>query len=116
MEVEGSLTPEELVEALPADQPRLVVHELSFASPDGTRRNAQLLIFWMPPDASEQEETYAADYCALNEYLAGVRVHLIARRADHLGYDGWLPWPADERACTVGRTPSCSGALFRPAR
>ncbi|MER5757663.1 cofilin family protein [Streptomyces sp. NPDC002082] len=85
-EVEGNLTPEELVEALPADQPRLVVHELSFASPDGTRRNAQLLIFWMPPDAGEQEETYAAGFSALKEYLSNVHAHLTARRADHLDY------------------------------
>ncbi|MFJ5026238.1 hypothetical protein [Streptomyces goshikiensis] len=35
-EVEGNLTHDELVQALPADEPRLVVHELAFASPDGT--------------------------------------------------------------------------------
>ncbi|MGW1769729.1 cofilin family protein [Streptomyces sp. NPDC002073] len=85
-EVEGNLTPEELVDALPADQPRLVIHELSFASPEGMRRSAQLLIFWMPPDTGEQEETYAAGYSALKEYLADVRVHLTARRAGHLEY------------------------------
>ncbi|MEV4940724.1 hypothetical protein [Streptomyces zaomyceticus] len=49
LEVEGNLTHEERVQALPADEPRLVVHELSFASPEGARRHAQLLIFWMPP-------------------------------------------------------------------
>ncbi|MFF3728146.1 hypothetical protein ACFYYM_37950 [Streptomyces erythrochromogenes] len=41
-EVEGNLTHDELVGALPADEPRLVVHELSFASPAGMRRNALL--------------------------------------------------------------------------
>ncbi|MGW7438763.1 cofilin family protein [Streptomyces sp. NPDC054849] len=85
-EVEGNLTHDELVQALPADEPRLVVHELSFASPEGMRRNAQLLIFWMPPDAGEQEETYTAGYSALKEFLADVHVHLTARRADQLEY------------------------------
>lgn len=85
-EVEGNLTHDELVQALPADEPRLIVHELSFASPEGMRRNAQLLIFWMPPDAGEQEETYTAGYSALKEFLADVHVHLTARRADQLEY------------------------------
>ncbi|MFI8392876.1 hypothetical protein [Streptomyces sp. NPDC085540] len=87
-EVEGNLTHDELVQALPADEPRLVVHELSFASPEGMRRNEQLLIFWMPPDAGEQEETYTAGYTALKEYLADVHVHFTARRADQLEYRG----------------------------
>ncbi|MEU9146665.1 cofilin family protein [Streptomyces sp. NPDC048349] len=85
-EVEGNLTPEELVQALPADEPRLVVHELSFATPEGMRRNEQLLIFWMPPDAATQEEAYTAGYTALKEFLADVHVHLTARRAHHLQY------------------------------
>ncbi|MFF4104428.1 hypothetical protein [Streptomyces sp. NPDC001903] len=85
-DVEGNLTHEELVGALPADDPRLIVHELAFASPEGTRRNVQLLIFWMPPDAGEQEETYTAAYAALKELLADVHVHVTARQADHLEY------------------------------
>ncbi|WP_329107080.1 cofilin family protein [Streptomyces sp. NBC_01439] len=85
-EIEGNLTHDELVQALPGDEPRLVLHELSFASTEGTRRNAQLLIFWMPPDASEQEEEYTAGYSALKEYLADVHVHLTARRTDQLEY------------------------------
>ncbi|MET9692611.1 cofilin family protein [Streptomyces sp. NPDC006514] len=85
-EVEGNLTHDELVQAMPADEPRLVVHQLSFASPEGTRRNEQLLIFWMPPDAGKQEETYAAGYTALKEHLSDVHVHLTARRTDQLEY------------------------------
>ncbi|APU44819.1 MULTISPECIES: cofilin family protein [unclassified Streptomyces] len=85
-EVEGNLTHEELVQALPADEPRLVVHELSFASPEGTRKHAQLLIFWMPSAAGEQEETYTAGFTALKEYLSDVHIHLTARRAAHLAY------------------------------
>ncbi|MFJ8565612.1 cofilin family protein [Streptomyces sp. NPDC093514] len=83
---EGNLTHDELVQALPADEPRLVVHVLSFASPEGTRKNAHLLIFWMPPDGSEQEAAYTVGYDALKEFLADVHVHLTARRADQLEY------------------------------
>ncbi|MFB7982888.1 cofilin family protein [Streptomyces vinaceus] len=83
---EGNLTHDELMEALPADEPRLIVHELAFASPEGTRKHVPLLIFWMPPDAVEQEETYTSGYTALKDYLADVHVHLTARRKEHLEY------------------------------
>ncbi|MFI6149641.1 cofilin family protein [Streptomyces sp. NPDC051109] len=85
-EVEGNLTHDELVQAMPSDEPRLVVHQLSFASPEGTRRNEELLIFWMPPDAGRHEETYTAGYDALKEYLPDVHVHLTARRTGQLEY------------------------------
>lgn len=85
-EVAGNLTHDELLQALPADEPRLVVHELSFASAEGTRRNEHLLIFWMPPDASGQEEAYTAGYTALKEFPIDVQVHLTARRTGQLEY------------------------------
>ncbi|MFF3723795.1 cofilin family protein [Streptomyces erythrochromogenes] len=85
-DLEGNLTHDELVQGLPSDEPRLVVHELSFASPEGMRRNELVLILWMPPPAEEQEEAYTAGYTALKEHLADVHVHLTARRADQLGY------------------------------
>ncbi|MFC9816990.1 hypothetical protein ACFVJM_33575 [Streptomyces virginiae] len=85
-EVEGNLTQEELVQVLPADEPRLVAHELCFASPEGTRRHEQLLIFWMPPAAGEQEEAYSAGFTELKERLPDVHVHLTARRTDQLAY------------------------------
>ncbi|MEW2586958.1 hypothetical protein [Streptomyces virginiae] len=85
-EVEGNLTQEELVQVLPVDEPRLVAHEVCFASPEGTRRHAQLLIFWMPPAAGEQEEAYSAGFTELKECLPDMRVHLTARRTDQLAY------------------------------
>ncbi|MFB6477434.1 hypothetical protein ACFCXF_03115 [Streptomyces virginiae] len=85
-EVEGNLTHGELVAALPADQARLVVHELAFASPEGARRHEQLLVLWMPTGAGAQEEAFTAGYTALKEHLTDVRVHLTARRADQLEY------------------------------
>ncbi|AQT70709.1 MULTISPECIES: cofilin family protein [Streptomyces] len=85
-EAEGNLTHEELVQALPADEARLVVHELAFASPEGTRRHTWLLILWMPSAAGAQEQSYTAGFTALKEHLPDVRVHLTARRADQLAY------------------------------
>lgn len=91
VEVEGNLTHDELVSALPADEARLVVHELSFATSDGARRHEQLLVLWMPRNAGEREEAYTDGYTdgytALKEYLLDVRVHLTARQADQMAYE-----------------------------
>ncbi|MEU9237590.1 cofilin family protein [Streptomyces subrutilus] len=87
VELEGNLTHDELLQALPSDEARLVVHELSFATREGTRRHETLLILWVPAGAVEQEEeSYAVGYTALKELLADVHVHLTARRADQLDY------------------------------
>ncbi|MEV0416470.1 cofilin family protein [Streptomyces sp. NPDC050448] len=83
---EANLTHDELIHALPADEPRLVVHELCFAAPDGARRNEQLLILWVPPGAISQEATYTDGYTALKELLTDVHVHLTARRTAQLEY------------------------------
>ncbi|MFD5549190.1 cofilin family protein [Streptomyces goshikiensis] len=86
LDLEGNLTHDEMVQALPDDEPRLIVHELSFASPEGTRRSERLLILWVPAAATAHEEAYTAGYESLKEMLPGVRVHLTARRADQLEY------------------------------
>ncbi|MET9604107.1 cofilin family protein [Streptomyces sp. NPDC006512] len=83
---EANLTHDELIAALPADEARLVVHELSFATREGTRRNEPLLILWVPSDAGAEEGSYTAAYAALKEFLADVHVHLTARRREHLEY------------------------------
>ncbi|MEV6580896.1 cofilin family protein [Streptomyces sp. NPDC051582] len=85
-EVEGNLTHDELLQALPAEEVRLVVHELAFASPEGTRRNERVLILWAPAAAAGQEEAYSAGYAALKEFLTDVRVHLTVRQTDQLEY------------------------------
>ncbi|MGW6577480.1 cofilin family protein, partial [Streptomyces sp. NPDC054945] len=88
LEVEANLTHEELLQALPLEEPRLVVHELSFASQDGARRHERLLILWQPTAAegSGPEAGYAAAYSSLMEFLADVHVHLTAERTDQLAY------------------------------
>lgn len=86
VEVEGNLTHEELVSALPSDEARLVVHELSFATPEGARRREQLLVLWVPAGAGSQEEAYTAGYTALKDHLPDAHVHLTARRTHQLEY------------------------------
>ncbi|MFG2985821.1 hypothetical protein ACGFYQ_31975 [Streptomyces sp. NPDC048258] len=87
VEVEANLTHEELLQALPDGEPRLVVHELSFASREGARRHEQLLILWQPTAAGGGEtDNYAAAFASLKDCLADARVHLIAERTDQLEY------------------------------
>ncbi len=87
VELEGNLTHDELLQALPPDAARLVVHELSFATREGMRRHETLLILWVPSGvAGQEEESYTVGYTTLKELLADVHVHLTARRADQLDY------------------------------
>lgn len=87
VEMEANLTHEELLQALPVEEPRLVVHELSFASREGARRHEQLLIFWQPTAAyGGGLEGYAAGFASLKDHLADVRVHLTAEATDQLDY------------------------------
>ncbi|MFJ3841882.1 hypothetical protein ACIPY6_41175 [Streptomyces sp. NPDC090054] len=86
LEREGNLTHDELVRALPADAARLAVHELAFATSEGSRRSETLLILWMPSNDAVQEEDYTVACEALKQFLPNAHVHLTARRADHLDY------------------------------
>ncbi|MFE1546339.1 hypothetical protein [Streptomyces sp. NPDC058718] len=89
VEVEANLTHDELLRALPVQEPRLVVYELSFASREGARRHEQLLILWRPTAAGGdggQEDGYTAAYDSLKEFLGDVRVHLTAEDTDQLEY------------------------------
>ncbi|MET9634962.1 hypothetical protein ABZY83_00805 [Streptomyces virginiae] len=87
VEVEANLTHEELLQALPVAEPRLLVHELSFASREGARRHEQLLILWQPTAADGgQRDSYAAAYALLTGRLADARVHLTAERPEQLEY------------------------------
>ncbi|RST03733.1 hypothetical protein EF904_20630 [Streptomyces sp. WAC05950] len=88
VEVEANLTHEELIQALPVEEPRLIVHELSFASREGARRHERLLILWQPSaaDGGGQEAGYAAAYASLKDFLDDVRVYLTAEHTDQLEY------------------------------
>ncbi|MFD3808692.1 hypothetical protein ACFWSF_14820 [Streptomyces sp. NPDC058611] len=86
VELEGNLTHDELLHALPPDAARLVVHELAFATREGARRHETLLILWVPAGAAGQEELCTVGCTALKEHLPDVRVHLTARQAGQLEY------------------------------
>ncbi|MFD9520722.1 cofilin family protein [Streptomyces sp. NPDC059979] len=86
LEREGNLTHDELVQALPPDAARLVVYELAFATPEGSRKHETLLILWMPSNADAQEEAWTPAYETVKEVLPNVHVHLTARRPEHLEY------------------------------
>ncbi|MFD9339859.1 hypothetical protein ACFWBF_36615 [Streptomyces sp. NPDC060028] len=88
LELEGNLTHDELVQALPPDAPRLVLHELAFATREGTRRHETLLILWEPAEVGGQEESCTGDYTALRKSLPNIHVHLTARQAEQLDYRG----------------------------
>ncbi|MFD3557568.1 hypothetical protein ACFWWA_36550 [Streptomyces goshikiensis] len=85
LDLEGYLTDEELLDSLPTDQARLVVHDLPFAR-EGTRRHEFLLIFWAPPAAPGQEKPYNLGYAELKEFLTWVHVHLVATAKEQLQY------------------------------
>ncbi|WP_339134984.1 hypothetical protein WJM95_34490 [Streptomyces sp. f51] len=72
VEHEGNLTHDELLLALPANEPRLVIYDLPFATEDGTRQNKILLISWLPPRATPQHKAaYAHAHAALRDTLDG---------------------------------------------
>ncbi|MFF3420832.1 hypothetical protein ACFYW9_40240 [Streptomyces sp. NPDC002698] len=72
VEHEGNLTHDELLLALPANEPRLVIYDLPFATGDGTRQNKILLISWLPPAATPQYKVaYGCAHAALRDTLDG---------------------------------------------
>ncbi|MFD9420522.1 hypothetical protein ACFWC9_38355 [Streptomyces goshikiensis] len=86
LELKGNLTHDELLEALPPDAARLVVHELAFATREGARRHETLLILWTPSGSGEQEESCSVAYRTLKEFLTDVRIQLTASSPDQLDY------------------------------
>ncbi|MBT2482370.1 cofilin family protein [Streptomyces sp. ISL-94] len=86
LELEGNLTHDEVLQALPADEPRLVAHELTFATSAGMRRSERLLILWCPAAAGEQEQPYSAGRAVLEELLEGTHLRLRASQREELAY------------------------------
>ncbi|MFD3762756.1 hypothetical protein [Streptomyces sp. NPDC058622] len=86
VELVGNLTHEELLQALPQEAERLVVHELAFATREGSRRHETVLILWAPAEAGGQEEPCTEGYTALKEFLTDTRMHLTAGQKDQLDY------------------------------
>ncbi|MEU6313646.1 cofilin family protein [Streptomyces sp. NPDC047014] len=86
-ETSANWTHDELLGSLPGDQPRLILHELPFATATGARRHELVLVSWMPGGESRDDAAYTAGYEALKELFTEAHVHLTARQPAHLAYD-----------------------------
>ncbi|MBT2470632.1 hypothetical protein J7E97_22880 [Streptomyces sp. ISL-66] len=83
----GNLTLDELQQALPADEPRLIVYDLTFAAADGARRKEIVLIEWMPGAAVPRARAaYAAASTALRGTLDEIHVRIPATELSELEY------------------------------
>ncbi|MGW0966541.1 cofilin family protein [Streptomyces sp. NPDC002516] len=87
VERQANLTQDELLSVLPAHEPRLVLHDLAFASVDGARRNKILLISWLPRGISPRREAaYVHGHAALLRRLDGGLLSLRAADSAALDY------------------------------
>ncbi|MFF0066877.1 actin-binding ADF family protein [Streptomyces sp. NPDC005279] len=84
----GNLTHDELLEALPATEPRFVVYDLAFATADGTRENKIVMISWCPERTEvEQRIAHSSSYHTLRNLLDGVQVYVQATDRSDVEYD-----------------------------
>jgi cofilin len=73
---------------LPADEPRYVVHDLIFATVDGTRQEKVVLISWCPARTKDEERTAHSSGCnALRNLLDGVQVYVQATDLSDVEYE-----------------------------
>ncbi|MEU0033586.1 actin depolymerization factor/cofilin-like domain-containing protein [Streptomyces sp. NPDC006333] len=86
-DAKGNLTHDELLKALPADEPRYAVHDLLFASSDGARQEKTVLISWCPARTTAGEKTaHSSGYSSLRNLLEGVQVHVPATDLSDVEY------------------------------
>ncbi|MFD3328543.1 hypothetical protein [Streptomyces sp. NPDC058701] len=87
VEDQSNLTHDELLLALPADQPRLVLYDLPFASADGTRQNKIVSICWLPAATGPRDRSaYGQAQAALADALDGDQVAIVAATLSDLDY------------------------------
>ncbi|MFI2352984.1 actin-binding ADF family protein [Streptomyces sp. NPDC019443] len=88
LDFKGNLTHDELLESLPAAEPRLVVYDLVFATSDGSRRQMIVMISWCP-EATEikQRMVHSSSYDTLRNMLDGVQVYVQATELSDVEYD-----------------------------
>jgi cofilin len=93
---EGNLTHDELLKALPADEPRYVVHDLLFATADGTRQEKIVLISWCPAGTRvEERNAHSSGYSTLRTLLDGVQVSVQATHLSDMEYEALVSRPLD---------------------
>ncbi|MFE2301724.1 hypothetical protein ACFXAW_26475 [Streptomyces sp. NPDC059445] len=116
VERRANLTHDELLSALPAHEPRLVLLDLAFASVDGARRNKILLISWVPRGITPQHEAaYAHGRAALLRRLDGSLLTVRATDSADLDYHR-LVSEAQAGARVRDRSGSVSGSTVPVAR
>ncbi|OKK22072.1 hypothetical protein AMK16_02310 [Streptomyces sp. CB00455] len=88
LDYKGNLTHEELLRSLPAAEPRFVVYDLAFATPDGARWNKTMMISWLPEGAdARQQAAHEEAEGILRDLLDGIHLWVRATRPTDLGYD-----------------------------
>ncbi|MER5405940.1 actin depolymerization factor/cofilin-like domain-containing protein [Streptomyces sp. NPDC002769] len=86
-DAKGNLTHDELLKALPVNEPRYVVHDLLFASADGARQEKTVLISWCPARATAEEKVaHSSGYSSLQNLLEGVQVYVPATDLSDVEY------------------------------
>ncbi|MFE2571817.1 actin-binding ADF family protein [Streptomyces mirabilis] len=94
-DAKGNLTHDELLKALSAHEPRYVVHDLLFATADGTRQEKVVLISWCPAGTKAEERiAHSSGYGTLRNLLDGVQVHVQATDLSDVAYKALV-----SRAC-----------------
>lgn len=87
VEERANLTHDELLLALPADQPRLVLYNLPFASVEGTRQKKIVSICWLPASTDPRDgAAYRQAQAALEEVVDGTEMTIIATALPDLDY------------------------------
>ncbi|MFE4823896.1 actin-binding ADF family protein [Streptomyces sp. NPDC056704] len=87
-EAKGNLTHDEVLKALPADEPRYIVNDLLFATADGTRQEKIVLISWCPAGTSAEERTaHSFGYSTLQNLLDGIQVYVQATDLSDVTYE-----------------------------
>ncbi|MEU9084053.1 actin depolymerization factor/cofilin-like domain-containing protein [Streptomyces sp. NPDC048357] len=88
VESQGNLTHEEMLAALPADEPRFVVYDLHFAASDGARRSDLVMIFWIPDGALPAHKlAYSSADRVVQDLFDGIQVTVRATNLSHLAYN-----------------------------
>jgi cofilin len=88
LDFKGNLTHDELLESLPAAEPRFVVYDLVFATSDGSRREMIVMISWSPETTEiKQRMVHSSSYDTLRNMLDGVQVYVQATELSDVEYD-----------------------------
>ncbi|MFE5556695.1 actin-binding ADF family protein [Streptomyces sp. NPDC056544] len=86
---QGKLTHDELLEKLPAGEPRYVVYDLTYSKGDGEgQRGKIVLISWCPDGTTVKKKmVHTSSYNTLRSMLDGVHMYVQASDLSDVEYD-----------------------------